>query len=311
MCQSKQSSNLTWLKIDKSGGNGTEFLIYPTISKYALIETFLQQNTLYQSQLIIYNLDSLDFAIYKCVNSLNQSAQVNMTLSSSSACVIIPVCQCINATRVNCSGRDLVNLDELLFTANPTLLAQVEWLDLSHNKLVYITSEMFKKFVNLAYLDLSFNAINAIDSYAFNALSNLNVSLHLSHNQLDAIYAQTFAGLSNLTRLYLSSNQVKIIEDNSFLSLFKLELLELSSNKLTAIQASTLNGLESLQTLSLQSNRIASFDVNSLSNLTNLKVLNLNGNVFDSTYYLTSCKGKFYLKSLFTKHFLTFNLKRS
>ena len=267
--------------------------------KYVVIESFLRPNSLYQAELIIYNLELTDFATYKCVNSLSQSAQVNMTLSSSTACVI-PVCQCINVTRVNCSGRDLVNLDELLFTANPTLLAQVEWLDLSHNKLVYINSEMFKKFVNLAQLDLSFNDISVIDANAFDYLSNLNVSLDLSYNQLQAIYSNTFAGLSSLTRFYLSSNQVKSIEDNSFASLTKLQLLDMSSNKLTTINASTLNGLESLQRLSLKSNQIASFDLNALSNLNNLRELNLNGNMFDSTYYIASCKGEPFFKFIFT-----------
>ena len=262
------------------------------MSKYTIIEPFLQRNSFYQTELIIYNLDLTDFTTYKCISSLNQSAQVNLTQSIINACVI-PVCQCINATCMNCSRRGLVNLDENLFTANPTLIAQIEWLDLSHNQLVYVNSEMFKKFVNLIYLDLSFNDISSIDSNAFDYLSNLNVSLDLSYNQLEVIYSLTFTGLSSLTSFYLINNHVKIIEDNSFLSLIKLKQLDLSSNKLTSIHASTLNGLDSLQSLSLKSNQIESFDLSSLTNLTNLRELNLNDNVFDVTYYFASCQSKF------------------
>ena len=305
LCRSKQSLNLTWHTIDSSGH---ESLLDTSMSKYTLIELFLQQNSLYQTELIINTLNLTDFVTYSCVNSLNQSSRVNLTLSTNSACVI-PVCICLNVTWVNCSQRGLANLDEYLFTASPSLIAQVVWLDLSHNQLVYLNSEMFKKFVNLAFLDLSFNDISAIDANAFDFLSNLNVSLDLSYNQLDAIYSQTFTGLSSLTSFYLRSNKVKIIEDNSFLSLTKLKLLDLSLNKLTAVKALTLNGLESLQIISLQSNQISSFDVNALSNLANLRELNLHDNAFGVTNYIASCLGKHFYFQIKIYFFLLIDLE--
>ena len=289
VCQIKQLSTIFWNIIDSGG---TASFINTSMSKYTQIEPFLLQDSTYQTELIINNIELADFATYECVNSLNQSAQVNLTQSKNNACVI-PVCLCINVTWVSCSGIGIVNLDEHLFAANPTLVAQIEWLDLSHNQFVYVNSEIFKKFVNLVHLDLSFNAINIIDSNSFKALSNLNVLLDLSFNQLDVINVNTFTGLTSLKQFFLRSNNVKSIDENSFLSLSKLEQLDLSSNKLTAIKASTLNGLESLQKLSLQANQITSFDLNALSNLTNLRELNLNGNVFDTIYYDTPCLGKF------------------
>ena len=79
------------------------------------------------------------------------------------------------------------------------------------------------------YLDLSYKYLKHIEDNAFRNLSHHIKHLNVSHNCLESLGKDTFAGLTNLELLDLSYNVISRIE-NSFSHLSNLKILDLSYN---------------------------------------------------------------------------------
>ncbi|XP_016397814.1 amphoterin-induced protein 1-like [Sinocyclocheilus rhinocerous] len=116
---------------------------------------------------------------------------------------------------------------------------------LSHNGLLFISSEAFIFVKQLRYLDLSSNKLRQLDELIFEPLIHLEVLL-LYNNQISQIDRTAFSGLSGLQKLYLSQNQVsrfplELVKDKSRLD--KLSLLDLSSNRIKVLPIQDLQAL--------------------------------------------------------------------
>jgi Leucine-rich repeat (LRR) protein len=122
-----------------------------------------------------------------------------------------------------------------------------------------------KKFQNLKYLNLSFNALKDIS--ALKDITTLQ-DLILRGNQVDSV--PELDKMSSLNYLDLSGNSIKDI--TPITSTANLNFLNLSGNQIEDI--STLSGQKNLKFLNLSNNSLNSA---TLKPIPSLKVLNLNG----------------------------------
>ena len=127
----------------------------------------------------------------------------------------------------NCNLTDS-SLDPKLFTFTPEL----DYLDLSRNKLKEIKAYWFKNLAALKTLRLSHNRIVAIKPGSFSSLHSLHY-LHLDHNQLIRLDGSGWRGVPKLLELNLEDNQLNSIDGLRLLP--ELQRLNLSSNRLTRL----------------------------------------------------------------------------
>ena len=150
----------------------------------------------------------------------------------------------------------------------PVTLAKadsIEWLHLSHLKLVDVSPLAALKNLKTLYL----NSNTLVDVSPLSALTNLEF-LYLEHNEV--VDASPLAALTNLKELYLGYNE--IVDVSSLSVLNNLEVLEMQYNDIVDVDA--LGALTNLKRLSLDFNQVV--DVSPLSTLSNLEVLWLIGN---------------------------------
>ncbi|XP_036145260.1 adhesion G protein-coupled receptor A3 isoform X2 [Monomorium pharaonis] len=133
--------------------------------------------------------------------------------------------------------------------------AQAEWLRLKcGDRLEEVKDiDVNKVSVELIQLDLSKNAIYAIQADAFVNLTNLR-RLDLSKNKINSIGEGCFNGLENLERLDLSQNQISTIDSYAFKKLSNLKRLKLNGNSLTTLKEGIFHGLKMLKQLDLSNN---------------------------------------------------------
>ena len=103
--------------------------------------------------------------------------------------------------------------------------------------------------------------------------------LFLYDENISALKAGDFLGLTALELLDLGSNSISSLPANLFSELGSLIALDLSDNSFTALPANQFSGLSVLEDLYLDGNEdLASLDANTFSGLSALVVLDLSGN---------------------------------
>lgn len=127
----------------------------------------------------------------------------------------------------------------------PEKLPKLHNLLLSHNNLLFLSTEAFVHVKQLRYLDLSSNSLQQLDEFVFEPLVNLEVLL-LYNNKITQIDRSAFLTMINLQKLYLSQNQIsrfptELVKEKSRLD--KLSLLDVSSNKIKVVPIDELQEL--------------------------------------------------------------------
>ena len=126
-------------------------------------------------------------------------------------------------------------------------------------------------------LNLSDQNIMALKAGDFDGLSSLRI-LTLYKNTLSSLPVDIFSGLDSLNRLDLGSNQLSSLPVGIFSGLSSLNRLNLSYNHLTSLPADSFSGLSALSSLSLSSNRLSSLPADIFSGLSALDWLSLSSN---------------------------------
>lgn len=109
---------------------------------------------------------------------------------------------------------------------------KLEKIDLMENRLAKITKHIFSgNFGELQEINLSFNAIVAIEPGSFDKLSNLK-SIDLSSNCIHHLHSELFKRCQDLRNVYLQHNDLIKIDSDLFNSKAHLNLLDLSHNRL-------------------------------------------------------------------------------
>ena len=155
-----------------------------------------------------------------------------------------------------------------------TIVALVPGVDSAND----VTAEHLALITNLNLSDQNIAALNAGD---FDGLSSLN-SLALYKNTLSSLPADIFSGLFSLNRLDLGSNRLSGLPADIFSELSSLNWLSLSFNQLSSLPADAFSGLSSLNTLNLSYNKLSSLSADTFSGLSSLNTLNLSSNQLSS-----------------------------
>ncbi|CAK1598837.1 unnamed protein product [Parnassius mnemosyne] len=124
-------------------------------------------------------------------------------------------------------------------------------IDLSLNKIRFVTKGDLNKYLNLRRLILSNNCISSIFQNSFTGLTKLEY-LDLSHNNLSTL-TNVFTPLKNLQLLNLSRNNIEFIHENCFNN-WLLQHLDVSHNNLKKIAPGALQLLPNLARLLLTDN---------------------------------------------------------
>ncbi|XP_062316557.1 amphoterin-induced protein 1-like [Osmerus eperlanus] len=137
------------------------------------------------------------------------------------------------------------NISHLRAEWTPIRLSRLHSLLLSHNGLIFLSSEAFHHVTKLRYLDLSSNGLRILEEFIFEPLESLEVLL-LYNNHISQIDRSAFVGLMSLQKLYLSRNQIQrfpleLVKEKSRLE--ALTLLDVSSNKIKVLSIQELQVL--------------------------------------------------------------------
>ncbi|XP_033487574.1 tsukushi isoform X2 [Epinephelus lanceolatus] len=146
-------------------------------------------------------------------------------------------------------------------------------VDLSHNKLVSVSTTLRGRVLHIQSLNLSANWLSSVPRLAGLPLRYLN----LDGNPIAQIKEGAFAQLKDLVYLSISGlPELQEIEPNSFKGLQSLQVLDLSNNpKLKTLSPVVFSGLDSLQELNLSGSGVASLPNNILTHLPSIKSITL------------------------------------
>lgn len=176
-------------------------------------------------------------------------------------------CQVLNGAAV-CSHQSLSEIPA-------DLPKNITSLDMSHNRLVKISSLWLTPYPDLLSLNVSFNSISKLDSGLCQTLPLLQ-TLNIEHNQLYELKTEALSHCTSLTWLNMANNKLKL-QGEPFSALQSLKYLDVAKNKLKSAALSSHPQLPSLIYLGLAGNdfnTLKSDDFNFL-NHSSLQVLNL------------------------------------
>ncbi|XP_042343040.1 tsukushi [Plectropomus leopardus] len=150
-------------------------------------------------------------------------------------------------------------------------------VDLSHNKLVSVSTTLHGRVLHIQSLNLSANWLSSVPRLAGLPLRYLN----LDGNPITHIKEGAFAQLKDLVYLSASGlHELQEIEPYSFKGLQSLQVLDLSNNaKLKTLSPAVFSGLDSLQELNLSGSGVVSLPNNMLTHLPSIKSITLGRNI--------------------------------
>ena len=151
----------------------------------------------------------------------------------------------------------------------------VDTVNLSFNEFVAMpTSALTEVAASLRSLDLSFNAIEHLDSTMFANTPRL-LSLSLANNRLTILPENIFIGLNSLRTLDLSSNPIRANYPELLTYVQRLSVLKLADVEMTNLPSIPLKNLIHFD---LSGNRLTDVPFLSAEGIPNLKHLNLSRN---------------------------------
>ncbi|XP_043945268.1 vasorin [Protopterus annectens] len=163
----------------------------------------------------------------------------------------------------------ITTLDEQDFLG----LSQLQFLDLSQNKISDLKKNIFHQLPSLRNLDLSSNQITEISNETFSGLHLLE-RLYLDNNKIQHIHPSAFDTLEMLLELKLQNNQLHVVPP---LKLPSLLLLDISGNKIPLLTRDIFLSVN-IESLKIAGLGITSLDEDLFENLKNLHELDLSDN---------------------------------
>ncbi|KAK8682354.1 hypothetical protein V6N13_054743 [Hibiscus sabdariffa] len=182
-------------------------------------------------------------------------------------------------------------------------LTNLEYLDLSDNKIEDVSNQGLNNLTNLKYLDLSSNNIESLSSQDELMLTSLK-ELDLSYNLFRNNTISFLEGLPSLQFLSMFRNRLQgsldIKDGGRKLKLTHLEELNLDDNLFNNSVFTSLNGSSNLKYLSISNNMLkGSLEMKDLDAFSNLRELEMSGNQLNDIVVHKETKG---LKKLEVVH---------
>ncbi|XP_053340085.1 leucine-rich repeats and immunoglobulin-like domains protein 1 [Clarias gariepinus] len=177
-------------------------------------------------------------------------------------------CTCTSDT-ADCSQRKLTDIPRDL--PNRTV-----YLNLSHNMLTEVDTDILSNLPNLKEVRLDHNELTSIPE--FGSASPAIVTLHLHHNKISSVQGSRLRNLTHLETLDLSNNDIIDVREHCFPRGLRVRELSLSGNKIVHLEFGAFRNLnETLQVLRLSRNRLTQLPVKGLE-LPRLTQLDLSRN---------------------------------
>ncbi|XP_059666497.1 LRR receptor-like serine/threonine-protein kinase GHR1 [Cornus florida] len=181
---------------------------------------------------------------------------------------------------------EVLDLSKNQFGGNLTKLAKwanIEFLDLSENRLTGSIPEMTSQFLRLNYLNLSHNSLSSSLPKVIMQFPKLTV-LDLSFNQFNGPLLTTLLSLPTLQELHLENNLLVGSIDFTPKSIGSTEpslrVLDLSHNRLNGYFPGEFGSLTGLQMLSLAGNNFSGSLPTSMTEISSLSSLDISQNHF-------------------------------
>ena len=140
----------------------------------------------------------------------------------------------LNTTVIDLTG----NLISEFPVKNFSHLLDLNEINLSHNKIEALPSNLSQYLPQVESLNLPFNKITHIRKKDFVRYENLKL-LTLHHNQISNLPSEVFVYLEELTTLFLNDNNISSISKNAFKGLTNLNYLNLFRNPFSKIESGT------------------------------------------------------------------------
>ncbi|XP_057971914.1 LRR receptor-like serine/threonine-protein kinase GHR1 [Malania oleifera] len=159
--------------------------------------------------------------------------------------------------------------------------ANIEFLDLSQNRLKGSIPAPFSQFLRLNYLNLSHNSLTSSLPKVITQYPKLRV-LDLSNNQLDGLFLTTLLTLPTLQELHLENNLftggIELSSPSSSES--DLRVLDISGNRISGYFPDWFGSMTQLQVLNLAKNNLSGSLPTSLADMKPLSSLDISQNHF-------------------------------
>ncbi|CAH1183023.1 unnamed protein product [Ceutorhynchus assimilis] len=147
-----------------------------------------------------------------------------------------PFEECLSLERLNLSHNKIAFVTRKMFPSNPWVPYKLQSIDLSYNSIPVLTYDLTFGTQKLEYLNISHNAVADIRKFVIGNLTRLK-SLDLSHNALHDLTSdpEIFRLPENVSRLVLASNELQDLPWGLLKNASSLELLDLKENRLVNV----------------------------------------------------------------------------
>ncbi|XP_027011644.2 leucine-rich repeats and immunoglobulin-like domains protein 1 isoform X1 [Tachysurus fulvidraco] len=177
-------------------------------------------------------------------------------------------CTC-TSDATDCSHRKLTDIPK-------DLPDRTVYLNLSHNMLTAVDTDILSNLPNLKEVRLDHNELTSIPE--FGSAPPAIVTLHLHHNKISGVQGSRLRNLTHLETLDLSNNDIIDVREHCFPRGLRVRDLSLSSNKIVHLEFGAFRNLnDTLQVLRLSRNRLTQLPVKGLE-LPRLTQLDLSRN---------------------------------
>ena len=166
-------------------------------------------------------------------------------------------------------------------------------INLSHNKIEALPSNLSQYLPQVESLSLQFNKITEIRKKNFVRYEKLKL-LTLHHNRISNLPSKVFAYLKELTTLSLNDNNISAISKNAFEGLSNLNYLHLFRNPLLRIESGTFADPPLIE-LNIYNTNLETIPSHLVSAKRLISILNLKNNsithIFENAFYNSGIAG--------------------
>lgn len=222
------------------------------------------------------NGDTVHYTSFACSQNYSISEVKRISLDCSMSHVGTYFQGYADLKSLNLSNIDLLTLEQNNFMGLTSLID----IDVSHNKLTGIPSNIFAHNGKLWYADFSYNQIGEIGLLAFAGATNME-RFDISHNFLKIISPNVLVNHVNLWYANFSYNQITEIDSLAFAGVTKLEKLDVSHNLLTSIPSNVFANNKELEDIDFSHNQINEIDSLAFIGARKLKFIDITYNILE------------------------------
>lgn len=165
-------------------------------------------------------------------------------------------------------------------------LRELHTLDLAHNNIRKIPSDLFCALENIISLNLTHNKIKFVDELGFGHKCGSTLqTIDLSHNDIMSLPADSeILHLRRLTQLFLQNNKISELPGEVFSDLLSLKVVNLSENAIKYIPEGLFHNTREIREIYMQNNELETLPKRIFNRLEQLLVLDLSANKLRSDH---------------------------